>query len=129
MELIDDAVQRSDWTNGRAHIVAQNGRQQVGCGADDGDRSGGGFEGQSTVILEQNDAFFGGFERDLAVPAFDIRGEANGIERAGALRIEEAELDARGIKTLSCLGDKLLGDQFLADRIGQGVEAGGPDAA
>ena len=56
-------------------------------------------------------------------------GEGNLVQRTGALRVEEAKLEAGRVEPLGGLGDQVFGDQSLAHRIGQGVEAGGPDAA
>ena len=47
----------------------------------------------------------------------------------GALRIEQAELEARGVEAFGGLGHEVFGDESLVDGVGQRVEAGSPDAA
>ena len=110
-----------------ADIVAEDGWKRVSCRADDGDLFRC-LERQSAVVLEQDDAFFGGFARGLAVGFRRDGGERDAIER-GAWRIEHAELEARSVEALGGLCDQVFGDEPLAHGIGEGVEAGCPHTA
>ncbi len=126
LELIQHAVERRDGMERRADVVAEDRRQRVGCWSDDGDLLGS-FQGQRAIVLEQDDAFFGGFARGLAIGVGGDRREGDAIERAG--RIEDAELEARGVEALGGLGYKVFRDKPLAHGIGQRVEAGCPHTA
>src|ERR1700722_13732049 len=105
------AVEGSDGMEWCAYVVAKDGGQGIRCWADDGDLPCG-FEGQCAVVLEQDDAFLGGFARGLAIGVGGDGGKWDAIERAW--RIEHAELEASCVKAYSGLRYEVFGDESMA---------------
>jgi len=92
-ELAQHAIERRDWINGCAVIVAQ----------DRGNKSAVGpmtamcravLNGRAPLFLEQYDALLRGFQGRLAVTSEQNVGVTQAIQWIGALRVKEPQLEA-----------------------------------
>ena len=104
-KLSSSAVERRDRLDWRADVVAEDGRQQVGGGADDGDVLPAPFRGRTPLFLSRTMLSSAALSEVARLRRGAGVGEGNLVERIGALRIEEAELEARGVEALGGLGD------------------------
>src|ERR1700758_4263178 len=96
-----------------AVVVAFEGEDEVSFGPHDCDSRGSLLQGQSAVIFQKNDGFFGSLEGNRAIRGGIVGAERQVVQRIGALRVEESELKAGCVEALRGLRDQAFRDQLL----------------
>ena len=107
-----DALQEGHIAAGGTVVVALQGGDGVGVGADHGNGPDlGGVKGQNAVVLEQHHGLAGGVQRQGVV----LVGVAVGVGDGVVLAVvgEQAQHNAAGEHALAAAGDVLLGHQTL----------------
>ena len=121
-ELGDDAVDGEDGVAGDGVVVAFDGGERGGVGADDGDGAEVGFQGEeAALIFEQDHGLVGGLESQSLVRGGVDLGEGDGGVGHFGGGIEEAETEARDEEALEGGVDLGLLDEAFVDGGGEGT--------
>ena len=128
-KLLRETIHRVHRVNRGAVVVSFERGQQRGRWTDDGDVGRGLREWKDAAVLEQHKGLFGRLQREGAMRCGRDLARRDFTVGIAARRVQQTELGASGEEAFCGGGDQGFGDDTVAHRFCERVEAGRPDGA